>query len=89
MREANGTDGVLCRVNVLACVLKRALNHKRRWVASLGRTRVVRTCVAALGLDVGDSAVLVVVSWWISLHIGRKLTAVTTFLMKLVSPAST
>jgi hypothetical protein len=89
VREANGADGVLCGVDVLASVFERALDNKCRWVASFGSTRVVRTCVAALGFDVGNSAVLVIVSWWTSLHTGRRLTAVTTFLMKLVSPAST
>jgi hypothetical protein len=89
VREADGADGVLCGVNVLACVFKRALDDKSRWVPGLGRTRVVRTCVAAFGLDVGNGAILVVVNQWFLSHAICGLTAVTTFLMKLVSPTST
>lgn len=100
MGEGNRADGILRSMDILARILKRALNHKRRGVSRLRRARVVRACVAALGLDVGDCAVLYHITLaHISPHIigkgeGAKrgfgrLTAVTTFLIKLVKLAST
>lgn len=58
MGEGNRADGILRSMDILARILKRALNHKRRGVSRLGRARVVRACVAALGLDIGYCAVL-------------------------------
>lgn len=49
---------ILSRVNVGVRVLKLRLDHKCGRIAGLGRRGVVRAGVAALGLDVGDVAIL-------------------------------
>lgn len=68
MAERNRANRILRRMDKLARILKRTLNHKRRGISRLGRAGVVRACVAALGLDEGDCAVLLYV---ISTHVFR------------------
>jgi hypothetical protein len=48
-------------MDIATRVFKSTLNDERRWVASFGCTGVIRTSVTALGLDVWNSAVLVLV----------------------------
>ena len=56
--EANCAKSVLCGVDVATGVLKSGLDDESRWIASLGGTCVIGASIAALGLYVWDSAVL-------------------------------
>ena len=56
--ERQVLDQVLGRVDVVVRVLEGRLDDKRRGVPGLGGGGVVGAGVAALGLDVGDGAVL-------------------------------
>jgi hypothetical protein len=60
--EADSADSISCCVDVAAGILECTLNNKGRRIASFGRTRMIRACVSTLGLDVGNGAVLDMVS---------------------------
>ena len=51
-------DEVVRAVDVVVTVLKGRLNDKGRGISSLGGRSVIRACVTALCLDVGNVAVL-------------------------------
>jgi hypothetical protein len=85
----DSAESVLCSVYVATCIGEGTLNDESRWVASLGCARVVRAGIAALSLDIWDSAVLDIVKSQAGKGLRIILTAVTTLLIKDVNPAST
>lgn len=94
VRKADRADGILGSVNELAAVRECRLNHESRRVASLRCRSVIGASVTTLCLHVRDGAVLVakvrgVLITGDDLSNVGKLTAVMTFLMKPVRPAST
>jgi hypothetical protein len=60
--EAKVLNLVLGRVDFLIAVLELRFDDKGRWVAKAAGGGMVRASVAALGFNVGDVAVLGVVS---------------------------
>jgi hypothetical protein len=58
MTKTDTIDGIPRRMNNWTRILHRRFNHKCRWIPCLGRTRMVRACVAAFRLNIRNCAIL-------------------------------
>lgn len=56
--KAQVLDRVVRSVNILVRISEIGLDYERRWISSLGGGCVVAACVAALGFDKWDLAIL-------------------------------
>lgn len=88
MAKVDGVNSISGAVDIRAAVVESRLESHSRGETLAGSGGMVRAPISALGVNGGELGVLVIVSQ--SHEIWRpRLTAATTFLRKVVRPAST